>query len=87
MIKLKIMVIIEIILLLMILNNNSLKNIEVSNNSKTPIICGDYIYYKRFQINVGSFGKAFFGKNKTTNNKVAVKVTNDNKVNKAASHQ
>jgi serine/threonine protein kinase len=67
--------------------DNSLKNSEVTDNSKTPISCGDYIYYEKFQIGVGSFGKVFCGKNKTTNNKVAIKVPNDDKVNKAASDQ
>ena len=64
---------------------NSLKNTEVRENSTTPISCADYIYYEKFQIGIGSFGKVFCGKNKTTNNKVAIKVPNEDKVNKAAS--
>ena len=66
---------------------NSLKNTEVRENSTTPISCADYIYYEKFQIGIGSFGKVFCGKNKTTNNKVAIKVPNEDKVNKAASDQ
>ncbi len=45
--------------------------------SKIPFTCGEYFYFEKHQIGIGSFGNVFCGTHKIKNFKVAIKVPND----------
>ena len=45
--------------------------------SKIPFTCGEYFYFEKHKIGIGSFGNVFCGTHKIKNFKVAIKVPND----------
>jgi len=64
--------------------NNDMISLNTKNSNDTnkmPDMCGEYIYDEKFLIGEGSFGKVFFGKHKSSNKKVAIKIPKDRKYN------
>jgi len=50
----------------------------IKEYNNIPIVIGEYIYYEKNQIGIGSFSKVFCGKHKAEDYNVAIKVPNDN---------
>jgi casein kinase I family protein HRR25 len=63
-------------------NNNPEENIIVdlpptNTEIKTALSCGEYFYFQKHKIGVGSFGEVYAGIHKISNYRVAIKIPNE----------